>query len=123
MSSTSQEIEHDTADNRVVLPASTAATVTDTVVLFELDGREFHVPARPRAVIAVRYLRNVRRKGVDTAAAALLEELLGVDGFDALCEYEDLTAEQFKTIISAAQRLAMGSMDEVTEGNSRGSGK
>ena len=108
-------------DDRVVLPPSTAATMTDTVVLFELDGREFRVPARPRAVVALRYLRAVRDKGSDVAAATLLTELLGVDGFDALCEYEDLTADQFKEIMAAAQKLTMGAMEAAFGGNSPGS--
>lgn len=105
----------------VTLPPSTAASIGDTVVLFELDGREYRVPARPRAVVALRYLRAVRDKGSDVAAATLLTELLGTDGFDALCEYEDLTADQFKTIMTAAQKLTMGSMEEAFGGNSPGS--
>jgi hypothetical protein len=105
----------------VTLPASTASSMTDTVVLFELDGREYRVPARPRAVVALRYLRAVRDKGTDVAAATLLTELLGVDGFDALCEYEDLTADQFKSIMTAAQKLTMGAMEEAFGGNSPGS--
>lgn len=108
----------------IELPASTIETVTDTVCLFTLDGYEYHVPAQPRAAIAVRYLRNVKRKSADFAAATLLEELLGVDGFDALCEYDALTGDQFKDILAAAQKLAMGSFEEVmTGGNSPGSSR
>jgi hypothetical protein len=120
-SATAAAIEHDEADNRIVLPASTPGTLTDTVVLFELDGREYTVPARPRAVIALRYLRAVRDKGTDAAAATLLTELLGVDGFDALCDYEDLTGEQMKAIMESAQKLTMGGMEEAFGGNSNGS--
>jgi hypothetical protein len=105
----------------VTLPPSSAASMADTIVLFELDGREYRVPARPRAVVALRYLRAVRDKGTDVAAATLLTELLGVDGFNALCEYEDLTAEQFKAIMDAAQKLTMGAMEEAFGGNSPGS--
>ncbi len=105
----------------IELPASTASAVTDRVVLFKIDGREYSVPATPRAVIGIRYLRNLRRQGQDFAAAALLEELLGVDGLDALCDYDDLTTEQFKSIMSSAQKLVMGAMED--EGNSNGSAR
>jgi hypothetical protein len=111
------------APTPVELPASTIETVTDTVCLFTLDGKEYHVPAKPRAAIAVRYLRNVKRMSADYAAAALLEELLGVDGFDALCDYDTLTSDQFKAILVAAQKLAMGSFEEVMGGNSPGSSR
>jgi hypothetical protein len=105
------------------LPASTGATISDTVTLFELDGREYRVPARPRAVVALRYLRAVRDKGTDVAAAALLTELLGVDGFDALCDYDDLTGKQLKEIMAAATKLTLGSVEEAFGGNSPGSAK
>lgn len=105
----------------IELPASTASSLTDTVCLFKIDGREFHVPAQPRAVLAIRYLRDLKRKGQDVAVASLLEGLLGPDGLDGLCDYEDLSKEQFQSIMQAAQRLTMGAMED--EGNSNGSGK
>ena len=112
----------DVSDNRIVLPPSTAGTIfQDTVTLFELDGREYRVPARPRATIALRYLRAVRTGGTESGAAQLLTDLLGVDGFDALCDYDDLQPEQLKQIMDAAQRLALGSVEEAFGGNSRGS--
>lgn len=114
--------EHDSADNRVILPASTAATLNeDMVVLFELDGREYRVPARPRAAVALRYLRAVRDKGTEGGAAQLLTDLLGQDGFDALCDYDDLTGAQMKAIMEAAQELTLGAVEEAFGGNSRGS--
>lgn len=119
---TSEAIEHDEADNRVVLPASTAATLDcPTVTLFELDGREFTVPAKPRAAVALRYLRAIKQGGQELAAAQLLTDLLGADGFNALCDYEDLTSDQLKSIMSAAQRLSVGSLEEAFSGNSNGS--
>jgi hypothetical protein len=119
---TTHEIEHDETDNRVVLPPSTARTLSeDTLVLFELDGREYRVPAKPRAVVALRYLRAVRDGGTEKGAAQLLTDLLGADGFDALCDYEDLQPEQLKSIMDAAQKLTLGSVEEAFGGNSRGS--
>lgn len=103
----------------IELPASTASAATDRVTLFKIDGREYSVPASPRAVIGIRYLRNLRRQGQDHATAALLEELLGVDGLDALCDYDDLTQDQFKSIMAGAQKLVMGALED--EGNSNGS--
>jgi hypothetical protein len=125
MSNQTHEAIRDEADNAGVieLPATTPEVIGDTVVLFKLDGREYSVPAEPRAAVALRYLRNVRRKSTDYAAATLLEELLGVDGFDALCEYDQLKPDQFKQIMAAAQKLTMGAFEEAFGGNSPGSSK
>jgi hypothetical protein len=119
---TAKAIESENSTEVVVLPPSTASAVTaDQVALFSLDGRDYTVPAKPRAAIALRYLRNIKNHGTDHAAAAMLEELLGVDGFNALCDYDDLTAEQMKAIMVAAQKLAMGAVEEAFAGNSPGS--
>lgn len=119
---TATVLEQDEASNRIVLPPSTAKTLSEnTVVLFELDEREYRVPAKPRAVIALRYLRAVRRGGTEAGAAQLLTDLIGVDGFDALCEYEDLESGQLKQIMEAAQKLALGAVEEAFGGNSPGS--
>lgn len=123
MSYTAQAIEQaNPADNRVVLPASTAATLSeDTVVLFELDGREYRVSTQPRAAVALRYLRAARTRDSAYASAQLLTDLLGTDGFDALCDYEDLKPKQLKQIMEAAQRVVLGGMEEAFGGNSPGS--
>lgn len=119
---TAHAIEHDPVDNRVMLPASTAAVLSeDTVVLFELDGREYRVPNRPRAAVALRYLRAARTGDQAMASAQLLTDLLGADGFNALCDYEDLLPGQLKQIMDAAQKLVMGGMEEAFGGNSPGS--
>ncbi len=121
---TAAAIEQDEADNRIVLPASTAAALSeDQVVLFELDGREYTVPAQPRAVVALRYLRAVRKGGTEAGAAQLLTDLIGQDGFDALCDYEDLKPAQLKAIMEAAQKLALGAVEEAFGGNSGGSSR
>lgn len=122
MSYTAQAVEDSPPDNRVRLPASTAATLSeDTTVLFELDGREYRVATRPRAAVALRYLRAARTRDQAYASAQLLTDLLGTDGFDALCDYEDLTPDQLKQIMQAAQRLVLGGMEEAFGGNSPGS--
>jgi hypothetical protein len=119
---TADAIEQESASNRVVLPPSTAGTLSeDTTVLFELDGREYRVPSKPRAAVALRYLRAVRDGGKELGSAQLLTDLLGIDGFNALCDYEDLSPEQLKMIMEAAQALTLGAMEEAFEGNSRGS--
>lgn len=109
-------------DSRVILPASTPAALShNTVVLFELDGREYRVPDRPRAAVALRYLRAARTGDQAMASAQLLTDLLGADGFNALCDYDDLEPAQLKQIMDAAQKLVMGGMEEAFGGNSPGS--
>jgi hypothetical protein len=41
----------------------------------------------------------------------LLAKLLGEDGYRALREYDDLTAEQFQQITEIASRLTLGALE------------
>lgn len=84
------------------------------VVLFEIDGTEYTVPARPRANISLQFMRDLRSVGENIAVANMLTALLGEDGFNALADYEDLTMEQMKQVIDVAQRLIFGELNAAT---------
>lgn len=81
------------------------------IVLFSIDGREYDIPAKPRANIALKYLWEVKQRGQEVAAATLLEELIGAEGFQALMEYDDLTQDQLKTVMEAAQKVVLGNAE------------
>lgn len=85
--------------------------ITETVELFELDGKKFFIPAVPRLNISLKYLRLMRKEGQSNAIAYLLEALLGEDGFEALTDYDHLKKEQFQQIVQAAQKVALSTME------------
>ena len=85
--------------------------VTDVVELFELDGEKFFIPAVPRLNISLKYLRLARKEGQAAAIAYLLEALLGERGFEALTDYDKLTKEQFQSVVKAAQKVALGTLE------------
>lgn len=89
----------------------------ERVTLFAIGETEYSVPAKPRVNVALRYLRNVRKIGPVLAESALLEDLLGEDGYEALCGFEDLTPENMQAISEAANKLALGVLEDDSQGN------
>lgn len=84
----------------------------EMVTLFKLDGEEYQVPASPRANFALQILAIARDKGEVIASAYALEEMLGVEGFEALQSYEELTADQLNAVIELAGKHALGDLDQ-----------
>lgn len=91
--------------------SSKAPADSETVELFSLDGKTFAIPARPRVNLALRYLKLARTQGAEQAGAFLLEELLGEDAYEALCDSETLTSENLNDIITVAQKVTLGGLD------------
>lgn len=106
----------------VVLPApdENATVEVEMVTLFSIGDDEYQIPKTPSAMVGMRYLRNVREKGDDYAAAELMTELLGEDGFNALCDYPNLPDEQLEAIMKAAQKHVMGSLEKIRGNSGRG---
>jgi uncharacterized protein YihD (DUF1040 family) len=84
----------------------------EQIQIFSIDGKEYTIPAKPRVNVALKYLHDAKHKSEDIAAAGLLENLLGEEGYEALMNYEDLTADQLKAIMKIVQKVALGSMEE-----------
>lgn len=105
----------------VALPApGSSSKPVETVVLFSIGDREFRIPSKPKVNTSLRYLRNVRTLGEDRAASELLAELLGEEGFNALADYDDLTADQFTAVVRAAQKHVLGSLEDNRGNSARG---
>lgn len=80
----------------------------ERVVLFKLDGEEYTIPRKPKTNVALRYLKMARTGNADAAAGWLLEELLGEEGFEALMNFDDLTQEQLRSVMTLAAEVTMG---------------
>lgn len=108
----------------VHLPApSEEAAQVEKVTLFTIGDTEYQVPKTPGMGVGLRYLRNLRAKGEDVAVAELMVEMLGEDGFDALCDYPDLTPQQFEAVGKTVQKLAMAGVEQTRPNSGRGQRK
>lgn len=92
---------------------SKPAEEVEQVVLFTLDGKDYTVAKKQRMNIGLKYMRAVTKVGPEQAAAELLESLIGEENFEVLCNFEDLTTEDFASILEAAQTLVMGGLEKV----------
>lgn len=85
----------------------------ERIVLFKLDGEEYSIPKKPRANMALKYLRLTREHGERRAGAFLLEDLLGTENYEALMNYDDLTQEQLEHVMEIAQMHVLGEIEEA----------
>lgn len=86
---------------------------TEMVELFTLNDQTYSIPKKPKANIALRYLREARTLGEDVAAGNLLEAVLGEEGYTALMDYEDLTMKDLQSIMLIAQKVVMGGIEDA----------
>lgn len=98
-------------------PISTEPTEAELVELFQIDDVVYTVPAKPKVNVSLQLLRDSRRHGPEMAQLMLLEKLLGIEAYDALCDYEALTTENLKEISQAAAKLTLGALED-SSGNS-----
>jgi hypothetical protein len=83
----------------------------ERVSIFELDGRDYTIEKRPRINVALAYLRLARTQGDNAAIGYLLEESLGKDAFQALTEYDGLSADEFGQIFAIVQKHVLGGLE------------
>lgn len=89
------------------------------VDLFSIDGTVYQMAARPKANVALRYLVDLRGEGALMAEMRLMEALIGVDGYAALANHEDLEPSELQAIQTQAAALALGVLED-TAGNDEG---
>jgi hypothetical protein len=87
----------------------------DRVPVFSIDDVEYTVPARPRPNISLKFMRNLHDHDEQYAMAALMEDMLGKDGWNALCEFDGLTEEELTDIMDLIQELAMGGSENAAK--------
>lgn len=83
----------------------------ERIPLFIIDGVEYTVPKRPRPNVGLKFMRVLKAEGQEVAAAGLLEDMLGAEGFKALSECEELTEEDFEQVMNLVQKLALGNKE------------
>lgn len=87
------------------------------VPLFSIDDVDYLIPAEPDAMMALRYLDQIKN-GVaqDTAMATLLEDLLGPEAYRGLLAFKGrMSPGQLAELFQAAQAAVVG-LVEVPKG-------
>lgn len=92
------------------------------VPIFSVNGKVYEIPDKVRPGVAMKYLHYCRTRGIGIAESWLAEELLGVEGYEALLDFPDLTQEQSDAIITTARAVVFGEVRPKEKGNGRASG-
>lgn len=95
----------------IELSTSEATADIEMVELFSIDGKSYEIPKKPRMNIALRAMKLMRTQGTEAAGAYMLEELLGEEAYDALCDYDDLDADTLQAIMAGAQKVVFGGLE------------
>jgi hypothetical protein len=110
-------------EETVATAAPASPKVVEMMDLFELDGKTYQIPARPRVNLALKFLYKARTEGMEMAAAMLLVDLIGEEGFQALMDCDELEPDQLATIINAAQKVTMGGLEKALGESGAGQAK
>lgn len=87
----------------------------ERVTVFSIDDVDYTVPANPRPNVSLRFMRNIKNHDENYAMAQLMEDMLGVDGWDALCDFDALTDDELTQIMDLVQELAMGGAEKAAK--------
>lgn len=102
----------------IKLYSDRAAAAVEMVPLFSIDDVDYCIPKEPNALMALRYLEQVKQGlSQDMAMGYLLEDLLGRDAYRALLAYQGhMTPAQLAQLFQAAQGAVVG-LVEVPKGS------
>lgn len=80
----------------------------EQIFLFELGGREYHIPAQQPAGLIYEYIEIEQKKGVDAAMWWLFGRLLGDDGVKAFRSYPKLSKTHIRQVQMVCLDTLMG---------------
>lgn len=81
------------------------------VPAFSIDGTEYSISTRPPVNKALRYLHISRTQGPDAGIDFMLGVLLGEEGYEALMNFDQLTEEQLKNVVTIASKIMTGAVE------------
>jgi hypothetical protein len=89
----------------------------EMVTIFEIDGTEYQIPAKPSPAILIKFMREARSKkiGRNQAVENLLMTLLGQDALDALAESPDVTEEDVADVFTIVGHIGFGAFQKLQE--------
>lgn len=107
--------EEDFEPIRVIERTEEERAEEDRIILFFIGEKAYSIPKQPRANVALKYLRDLRDSGDEIAQANMLAGLLGEEGFNALCDSEDVLTEQFEAIVNIAAARVLGALEQTSK--------
>lgn len=100
------------------LTGKASSQAPERELLFTIGDEQFTILKDPPGKLMMRYLRDLREVGMETAIANIAHALIGKAGMDALADCEDFTTEDFQTLLVAIQHKINGKIEEAAAGNS-----
>lgn len=103
----------DTGDGAPQIPVLRSVTGAEDkrVPAFSINGTTYYISTRPKVNKAIRYLHLTRTQGTEIAIDFMLGELLGEEGYEALMNFDDLTAEQLREVVNIASKVMTGAVE------------
>lgn len=90
----------------------------EMVDLFEVRGVMYQVPAKPPFTHALKAVSTARTQGAGMAELMILEEVVGPQGWAALCSAKGVKGAQVAKLANAVSLLVFGAMEDEASGNS-----
>lgn len=81
------------------------------ILAFEIDDAQYSIPASVPTNKALRYAHISRTQGTEAGIDFMLETLLGVEGYEALMNFDDLTEENLLDVIRKCQEVMTGAIE------------
>lgn len=106
---------HDVDAPRIIRLKSGGKKKSRRVPLFYINDKMFTIEAKAKPNDSLRYLDITRRQGQEAAIGFMMETLVGVDGWQALMNYDELTEDDLEQIIKAAMKIMTGPTEAPKE--------
>jgi hypothetical protein len=90
---------------------------------FSINGVMYSILTRPKTNVGLKYIHLARTRGSEIAIDFMLEVLLGVDGYQALMDFDDLTEADLEAVIGAASKIMAGAVETPKDQPRNGSRK
>lgn len=72
---------------------------------------DYSMPGKAHPGLSLAFLKMARTAGVEIAMSWLLEQAVGVEGYEALCAEPGLTSETLASIMKKAQTVILGGLE------------
>jgi hypothetical protein len=83
----------------------------ERVPAYRVNGVTYSILTKPKTNQSLEYLHLARTRGTEIALDYAMECLLGVEGYQALREFDELTEEDLKAVCDAANRIMAGPVE------------
>ena len=107
--------------NVVSLRSAVNPAVDERIEAFSINGTMYSILTRPKVNAGLRYIHLARTRGSEIAIAFMLETLLGVEGWEALMAFDDLTEEDLEAVVDAASKIMAGAVEAPKDKQRKGS--